>query len=264
MENFISGVHNYCDRWCERCPLTNQCGIFEGYQDLTSGKAPNFDVEAFSISLTQNLKKAMEMIRESVEEQGLDWEKFHNDAVQQELTNPELTLMQQAVKDRAIKYGMEVKKWFDLHEEWLNEKEAELNLKENLGLDQSTVFDQLTDAIEIIKWYNFFIGPKLSRAIRGLHKEYHPQHQDPIQNDANGSAKITLIAIERSLSAWETIRSFFPEKTDDLLDLFRILAWLQRETLHLFPNAYKFIRPGFDEIAANPVSAISESNTTDL
>ena len=22
---FISGVYNYCDRWCERCPLSNRC-----------------------------------------------------------------------------------------------------------------------------------------------------------------------------------------------------------------------------------------------
>ena len=22
---FISGIHNYCDRWCERCPLTSRC-----------------------------------------------------------------------------------------------------------------------------------------------------------------------------------------------------------------------------------------------
>src|SRR5438874_2560150 len=24
----ISGVHNYCDRWCERCPLTLRCSVF--------------------------------------------------------------------------------------------------------------------------------------------------------------------------------------------------------------------------------------------
>ncbi len=24
-ENFIPGIYNYCDRWCERCPFTDRC-----------------------------------------------------------------------------------------------------------------------------------------------------------------------------------------------------------------------------------------------
>src|SRR6266481_3050097 len=26
---FISGVYNYCDRWCERCPFTSRCAVYE-------------------------------------------------------------------------------------------------------------------------------------------------------------------------------------------------------------------------------------------
>jgi len=22
---FIAGIYNYCDRWCERCPLSHRC-----------------------------------------------------------------------------------------------------------------------------------------------------------------------------------------------------------------------------------------------
>src|SRR3979409_1759466 len=25
---FISGIYNYCDRWCERCPLTARCLVY--------------------------------------------------------------------------------------------------------------------------------------------------------------------------------------------------------------------------------------------
>ena len=27
-EGFIVGIFNYCDRWCERCPLTSRCLVF--------------------------------------------------------------------------------------------------------------------------------------------------------------------------------------------------------------------------------------------
>src|ERR1700730_17566910 len=26
--DFISGIYNYCDRWCERCPFTARCLVF--------------------------------------------------------------------------------------------------------------------------------------------------------------------------------------------------------------------------------------------
>ena len=26
--NFISGIHNYCDRWCERCQFTSRCAVY--------------------------------------------------------------------------------------------------------------------------------------------------------------------------------------------------------------------------------------------
>ena len=246
MEKYISGIHNYCDRWCDRCPLTHRCSIFESSANHSNDDHSDFDAISFTENLSENLEKAMDMIRDSIEKHGLDWTTFHKEAVQQELVEPELTRMQQTVKDRAIQYGIEVKKWFDQNKEWLEDKEDEMNTKTNLGIDQNKLFKTLSDAIETIQWYNFFIGPKMSRAIRGLHDEFIAP-ETPIQNDANGSAKITMIAINRSLAAWETLRFHFPERTDDLLDLFRSLAWLRRETLKLFPQVDDFVRPGFDE-----------------
>ena len=26
--NLISGIYNYCDRWCERCPFTSRCLVY--------------------------------------------------------------------------------------------------------------------------------------------------------------------------------------------------------------------------------------------
>src|SRR4051812_22250099 len=26
--DFISDIYNYCDRWCERCPLTSRCLVY--------------------------------------------------------------------------------------------------------------------------------------------------------------------------------------------------------------------------------------------
>ena len=63
--------------------------------------------------------------------------------------------------------------------------------------------------------------------------------------DSDGSAKIALIAMDRSISAWAGLRETLGD--DSVLDLLVQLTRLRRETEALFPNARRFVRPGFDE-----------------
>src|SRR5215203_4812547 len=28
VDNYIPGVYNYCDRWCEACPLSHRCMVY--------------------------------------------------------------------------------------------------------------------------------------------------------------------------------------------------------------------------------------------
>ena len=52
--DFISGIYNYCDRWCERCPFTARCMNFalerEEYPDDTSRDMANAEFwEGFAL-----------------------------------------------------------------------------------------------------------------------------------------------------------------------------------------------------------------------
>ena len=33
-DGFIVGVYNFCDRWCERCPLTSRCRVFADVAEM--------------------------------------------------------------------------------------------------------------------------------------------------------------------------------------------------------------------------------------
>jgi hypothetical protein len=70
----------------------------------------------------------------------------------------------------------------------------------------------------------------------------------PFPKDSDGSAKVTLIAMDRSIGAWGTMREHFLEKTDSILDLLVLLDRLRRKTEQHFPEARSFVRPGFDAI----------------
>ena len=71
----------------------------------------------------------------------------------------------------------------------------------------------------------------------------------PIQNDANGTAKITLIAVEKSIAAWEVIHQQMPDAEDDVLDILVLLSRLKGGMKKEFPQAEGFVRPGFDEVS---------------
>ena len=148
----------------------------------------------------------------------------------------------------AKEYIERVKSWFDSTEDIFQQKEDELNVEAQLGLpnsDPAADAATITDAIEIIRWYQYFIYVKLVRAIKGTVDEVvGPPDEYP--KDSDGSAKIALIAIDRSIAAWGKIREHFDEHEAEILDMLVLLDRLRRKTETVFPIARQFHRAGFD------------------
>jgi hypothetical protein len=112
------------------------------------------------------------------------------------------------------------------------------------GTERFRAAASLRDCLEVIRWYQRQIYIKLCRATTGMicrareGNEYDPQ-------DANGSAKVALLGIERSVAAWATLQRHFPDHEDIVLAL-GTLKRLLRYVEAAFPNARSFRRPGFD------------------
>ena len=64
--------------------------------------------------------------------------------------------------------------------------------------------------------------------------------------DADGSAKVSLIGIDRSIGAWRALWQHFPEEEDAILPILVHLERLRRTVEAAFPDARAFFRPGFD------------------
>jgi hypothetical protein len=71
---------------------------------------------------------------------------------------------------------------------------------------------------------------------------------DEFPSDSDGSAKIALIAIDRSIAAWAVIQHYMADSGQEVIDIIGLLDGLRRAVEETFPNARSFIRPGFDEI----------------
>ena len=65
----------------------------------------------------------------------------------------------------------------------------------------------------------------------------------------DGSAKVALIGIDRSISAWNILLPCFSDQERQILDLIALLENIRKRVEIQFPGARDFIRPGFDEIA---------------
>jgi hypothetical protein len=101
------------------------------------------------------------------------------------------------------------------------------------------------EAGEVIQWYQHFIYIKLCRALHGLieeEEELRDENGEPFPKDSDGSAKVAIIAMERSMSAWSRARETHPRALEFMVELARLRAMAER----VFPAARTFQRPGFD------------------
>lgn len=245
-KDFISGIYNYCDRWCERCPFSSQCRNFQE-QPATGEHSQDFEAEHFLDSLQESLQDAVQMLEQAAEERGLDWAEIQKAAENFEEEEPDYTSTQLNLINRSKQYYKLASLWLNSNEHLISQKEEELQRKDDLGINVEKDVDELNDALNSIYHYLYFIHTKIGRAVEGLHDEWMMEEY-PIQNDANGTAKITLIGIGKSLAAWEVIRQQMPDAEDDVLDILVLLSRLKGGMEKEFPKAEGFVRPGFDEV----------------
>ena len=231
--DMISGIYNYCDRWCERCPLTSRCLVFateaEDDQPSTDHDAANAAFwkqhETFfqeTLALLPEWATAAGVDLTCVEEQGPRRRKRH------QVDNHPLALAGKT-------YANAASDWFRQFDEHLDNTE------------------RINTAREVIHWYQYQIAVKTIRALSGQMEEssdYAETSDSP--KDSDGSAKVALIGIDRSLAAWRLMQLATSQTEASIIPLILQLAHLRNRIEFQFPDARQYIRPGFDEVPGSP------------
>jgi len=91
------------------------------------------------------------------------------------------------------------------------------------------------------------------RALSGRLDEQETADCIDFPRDSDGSAKVALIGVDRSIAAWRLVQLALPEREVSIVPLILQLERLRHSIEKTFPYAREFVRPGFDEIlgAAN-------------
>jgi hypothetical protein len=231
--NYTDFISAYCDTWCERCAFTDRCSHFA--VRIAAGMCDG-DVMA-GLELAAGEPPPMDEAERKQRQSRLDvfanCVPTHAEVVQceRERQEREERLDQSPITTLGKKVSLLAGSWLDSHR----------------GIVAETPGLTLVQAIEVATWDSYFIHVKLHRALGGRDEAAHGDTgvEDPIQNDWNGSAKIALISIERSIVAWQVIASATGDP--DAAQIAGELQVLQCEVHTVFPDARKFRRPGFDD-----------------
>jgi len=243
--NFISGIYNYCDRWCERCPMTSRCLLYAQEQEDEDDSPESRDItnEAFWKKLASIFQETRELITKWADENGVDLT-----AVDEEEVTRRRKRRERASNGRLAKagkaYASAVTAWFSEFDQTLSSSDTPVTEADS---DQN---EMLQDARDVIYWYQYQIAVKTMRALssRVDEKEEIEIFGDDFRKDSDGSAKVALLGIDRSISAWRIIQLCVPERAELVIPLILLLEQLRHATEKRFPDARDFIRPGFDEI----------------
>ena len=279
--NLISGIYNYCDRWCERCQFTSRCFLYASEQadpDLNDPEVRDISNERFWRKLQDIFRNTAEMIAEWAAETGVD---LNSIDISEEIAESERAAEaaeQSELSQRAQQYMTNVNNWF----------RDEFNSEENVHDDMQTVSQTededitIQDAVAVIRWYQFFIAVKLMRALSGgieadededlldddlsmdFLTDYEAADDEDVDDDeitartermdANGSAKVALVALDRSIAAWRSLQISLPDKSETIKPMLVELSGLRISVEARFPRARDFIRPGLDEAFTDFVS----------
>jgi len=195
--------------------------------------------EAFWKKLSEVFSDTLELLKEGAKEHGIDLEAVDADQFREKAKKKEEMAEGHEICRAAKTYSRLVEDWFSSAATLLPTSPASGGDERGLG-----------EALEVIRWYQYFIYVKLMRAVRGELDE-REEDADGFPRDSEGSAKIALIGIDRSIGAWGTIYAADLLHDEKILRLIAYLDRLREEAEKTFPKARSFIRPGFDKIDLN-------------
>jgi hypothetical protein len=256
----ISAIHNYCDRWCERCSFTDRCSVFTaqsregGFFRISESGITNdgslidrTENERFAELTEQTLTAASDFLREAAEAAGIDLDEVIDHEVEQAMH-----VKEQADKHPLVAAAREYT--FAVHD-WLIRLDGPLTVRIDTPDTAEGSADiteavghgikDVADAIETIMRYQLLITTKLFRAVSHTYDFYDEKAED--SGDADGSVKVALIAMDRSYTSWFRLIDYIPDQERNILDFLVRLERLRRGAELAWPNARAFIRPGFDD-----------------
>ena len=241
--DLIPGIYNYCDRWCERCPLTSGCLVYTTESDPTDNNDTlNHDVR--NAVFWQTLSETLAEVRQLIPEWAKDALNLNHPPKQKTITR-QRNVDNHPLTKAGKQYANNASDWFRKLDLDSDPPSTSAKCGSEVARQNPQPFD---DAREVIQWYQYQIAVKTMRALSGRKEEIEDPETADFPKDSDGSAKVALIGIDRSIAAWRLMQLSLPDCAESIVPLILQLETLRISLEQSFPEARAFIRPGFDSI----------------
>jgi hypothetical protein len=227
----IDFISAYCDGWCVRCAFTERCSAFAARVAIAMCGDVDEGLElAVGVPRPEGGREASAPTRWDDDGEGVE-DSADDLALGRAEERRERDMREVPIMTLAHACSLVGSRW----------------LFERGTRGASTDDAALVEALEVAAHDASLVSAKLYRALLGRlrHREDGCVEDHPVQNDWNGSAKVALLSLERSELAWRVIAQASGEETPAALA--DQLRTLRREVEDAFPDAWSFVRPGFDE-----------------
>jgi len=232
-DGYIEGIFNYCTRRCEQCSFSARCSLYlseREYERTHPGATWEQHVH-------DSFAETFRLLEEWCTREGVDFEEIRRAAESDEMDH-DMERVEEAVRADPIQkltaaYMHAAFKVLDAM------APARATRRWPGGVDT---------ALDTIAWHAGMVSAKVYRALHGRAERGRFAEEDPVQNDWNGSAKLARILVAESKAAWDVVMREGEAPADSpLLELVGLLARVDEGLIERFPDAMKFVRPGFDE-----------------
>lgn len=242
---FIPGIYNWCDNWCDRCPQTARCRVFERQKRYESAEQG----EDWGKAIQKSFEETLEILQTLAEEKGFKLDSFNGEfEMDLKLQEAKQVLVDQhPLSVWAVRYMEEGEAWLDsgilleIFGSWQNE--GWMNNRAIRAAEDH--LNSVEEAVTIIRRYLTLIPIKVNSALQDQVNGFWNSFREEERGDL-GSAKIAAICMERSLGAWGVLYKLLPQD-EKVLDVLVTLEKLRKGLIEVFPNYSRFIRSGFDD-----------------
>lgn len=263
-QGYIPGIHNYCDRRCERCRFMRQCRVgaleaddaedgpdaeiaSERPEDLKErlmklmGISPE-DLAAWEAAKAADAASAPDPVKDA--EEAAELAEFRRE--QEEMDR---RIKAHPMDRHAMAYMDGVHAWLEERADALKAQGVELHPRHGMDIAvglRTPAMQALSEAVQLIIWDHTMLPPKVNRALHGLLEDGPVITNEDLQSDHNGTAKLCIELAHRSRAAWDVVCDHLPGERTAAAPLMQLLDDLLVELRKGFPRADAFIRPGFD------------------
>lgn len=249
---FLDGIHNYCDRWCERCTFTPKCRVFfDGERDRRRHERRGEDPHSWDTAIAdvgRNLAKAHRLLERFARREGINLDELAAEAESQPRRHrPDIegdTLVKQADQ-----FMVGCRDLLDQVRDVFGEECDGLNARSGFmdTSGQASALDRVRDAFEVICWDHTLIAVKLRRAMASVltcdEEADAPDPDEVSAFDCAGSAAVVRRSLLRSQSALQTVYDWDESLRDRVIDLLVMAERLLRGLEAAVPACKTFTWP---------------------